>query len=192
MNQLKTINQIMGMTKLSEVEVNTFLSFGKSKTIPKKEKLAIPNHVVDKAYFLKSGIIRHFVRKENQEFTKNFIKGPRFMLPSLTDFFLDKPSAIYCESITELEVIEWKRADLFHFADQHTKMYHFLMKAVVMAFQGKERKEIALRQLDAKARYVKFLDEFPNLINEIPNQYVASYLSIRPETLSRIRAKLIS
>lgn len=192
MEQQTIINLVIQMTKLSEEAVKSFLSYGVSKRIQKKKKLASPNQFVDKAYFLKSGIIRHYVCKDNHEFTKNFIRGPRFMLPSLTNFFLETTSSIYCESLTELDVIEWSRNDLYHFADQHPKMYKFLLKAVVKAFHGKEVKEISLNQLDAKQRYLNFLEEFPNLTNEIPLQFVATYLGIRPETLSRIRAKLNS
>ena len=192
MDQQITINQIIQITKLSKEEIKILLESGVDKIIKKNQKLARPKRIIDKAYFLKSGIIRHYVRKENKEFTKNFIKGPRFMLPSLTNFFLGTSSAIYCESITELEVVEWRREDIFHFADQHSIMYKFLLTAVVKAFHGKEVKEIALSQLDAKQKYLYFLDKFPNLINEIPLQYVASYLDIRPETLSRVRARLIS
>jgi len=186
------LNQIIKLTELSEAEIKKFLALGSHKTIDKKKKLATPKKIIDKAYFLKKGVIRHYVKSGNQEFTKNLIKGPRFMLPSLTNFFLNTPSHIYCESITELEVIEWDRKNLFEFADQHPKMYKFLIKGVVRAFHGKEMKEIALNQLDAKQRYLNFLEEFPNLVNEIPIQYIASYLGIRPETLSRVRAKLNS
>jgi len=185
-------NQISQITKLTLDEVEVFLALGVEKKIEKKKKIALPERIVDKAYFLKSGIIRHYVVRENQEFTKNLIKGPRFMLPSLTNFFLNTPSQIYCESLTELEVIEWSRKDLFDFADSNVKFYKFLLKAVAKAFHSKEVKEIALNQLVAKERYLNFLEDFPGLVNEIPAQYVASYLGIRPETLSRIRAKLLS
>jgi len=191
MNKQLTI-QISQITKLTLDEVEEFIALGVEKKIDKKKKIARPDRIVDKAYFLKSGIIRHYVIREQQEFTKNFIRGPRFMLPSLTNFFLNTPSQIYCESLTELEVIEWSRKDLFHFADNHVNFYKFLLKAVVKAFHSKELKEIAINQLEAKQRYLNFLENFPNLINEIPAQYVASFLGVRPETLSRIRAKLNS
>ena len=73
---------------------------------------------------------------------------------------------------------------------KNPKMYKFLLKAVVQAFHRKEVKEIAFNQLDAEQRYLQFLQEFPNLVNEIPIQHVASYLGVRPETLSRIRNKI--
>jgi len=186
------LNQISSLTNLPHEKVVDFLSIGQEKQIAKKTKLTKPNLYVDKAYFLKNGIVRHFIKKGDQEFTKSFLKGPKFILPSLTNFFLETKSYIYCEAMSELEVIEWTRDELYEFADNNPKMYKFLLKSVVKAFEGKEQKEIALNQLEAKDRYLNFLNDFPNLINEIPNQYVATYLGVRPETLSRIRSKLNS
>jgi len=174
MNTDLTSQQIQQFTRLSPKEVQYFISLGIQKTIKKKTLLTQPNLIVDKVYYLKQGCIRHYVIKNNKEFTKNFIRGPRFILPSLTDFFLQTPSSIYCQTLSELEVIEWNRAQVFEFADAHPKMYHFFLRSVTMAFKGKELKEIALNQLDSKERYLKFLDDYPNLVNEIPNQYIAS------------------
>jgi len=183
---------ILKVTKLSEVELKQFLALGLAKNIERKTKLAKPGNHISKAYFLKKGIVRHYICHNNEEFTKNFISGPRFMVPSLTNFFLETPSIIFCESLSELEVIEWDRKDLFTFSEENPKMYKFLMNAVVKAFHSKELKEISANQLNAKERYLQFMNEFPKLINQIPLQYIASYLGIRPETLSRIRANLIS
>lgn len=186
------IKRIAKATKLNKDELKEFISYGRIGTIPKKKLLVTPNKIVDKAYFLKNGIIRHYVKNGANQFTKNFIQGPRFMLPSLTNFFLESPSQIYCESLTDLDVIEWNRNDLFLFANKHPKMYKFLLMAVVQAFHRKEAREIALVQQDAKERYLDFLNDYPNLINTIPLQHIASYLGVRPETLSRIRANLNS
>ena len=54
----------------------------------------------------------------------------------------------------------------------------------------KEKKEIALLRDSATQRYLQFLENFPGVLNEIPHYYIASYLSISPETLSRIRKSI--
>lgn len=188
----KTIKQILKATSLNKSETLDFISLGSEKTIPKRTILLPPNKVADKAYFLIDGTIRHYVQYKTEQFTKNLIRGPRFMLPALTSFFLEIPSTLYCESLTELQVIEWSKKDLMEFADDHSNLYKFLLRGVVKAFRKKEEKEIAFITRSAEQRYRGFLQEHPNLINEIPIQIVASFLGIRPETLSRIRAKRIS
>jgi len=168
----RAIEHILKTTQLNKSATLEFLSIGIEKDISKNKLLSKPNITTDKAYFLTSGTIRHYIEQDSKQFTKNFIRGPRFMLPSLTSFFLETPSKIYCEALTPLNVIEWSRKDLFHFADEHPKMYNFFLKAVVRAFHTKELKEIAFVQLTAEQRYRQFLDDFPNLVNEIPIQYI--------------------
>lgn len=192
MHQDQLIQRIVKATGLDIDQVQRLLDLGHLNKVPRKSLLLSPGQKATKGYFLLSGVIRHYTHEGQEQFTKNLIRGPRFMLPSLTSFFMDSPAQIHCEALTDLHVIEWSREVLLGFADDHLKMYKFLLKAVVRAFHGKEKKEIAFVTMDAQQRYLKFLDDFPNLANEIPIQYVASYLGIRPETLSRIRAKLIS
>lgn len=181
------------MTQLPKQEIETFLAKGRTCSFPAKHLLTKPHQKVEKVYFLKQGIIRHYIKgKGRKEFTKNFICAPHFTVPSLSDFFLQQPSAIYCEAITKVEAIEWGYATIIGFAEKNPQMYKFLLISVVKAFNKKELKEIALNQQDAQTRYSQFIDSFPELIHEVPLQYIASYLNIRPETLSRIRAKRIS
>lgn len=186
------IRKFIKNTGLSNDEVMEFLSLAEERTIPAKKLLITPGKFADKAYFILNGTIRHYFEDGAQQITKNFLRGPSFMLTSLTAFFLENKSEIYCEALTELQVIQWERRDLLNFANTHTRMYKFLLNAVVYAFNKKELKEIAFVKEDAQERYLQFLKDFPNLVNEIPIQYIASYLGIRPETLSRIRARKTS
>ena len=191
--QQKIIQQIVSCTKMTVSDVETFLSLGREMTIPIKTLLSKPKTKVELAYYLKSGIIRHYIiGKKKGEFTKNFMQGPRFMIPSLTDFFLQTSTNVYCEALTDLEVICWDYSTLMNFSDNHPRMYRYLLTSVVHAFHHKELKEIALNQYDAKERYAQFQLDFPDFIAVVPLQYIASYLNIRPETLSRIRSERIS
>ncbi len=190
-NQL--LQKLLQLTQLPKEELESFWAKGMPCSFPAKHLLTKPQQKVDKVYFLKKGILRHYIKgKGGKEFTKNFIAAPHFTVPSLSDFFLQKPSGIYCEAITELEAIEWDYATMIEFAEKNPRMYKFLLLSVVKAFHKKELKEIALNQQDAKTRYIQFMADFPELIHQVPLQYIASYLNIRPETLSRIRAKRIS
>ena len=186
-------SKIQQITKLNNQELAAFIALGKEDIIPSKKYLTQPNFPVKEIFFLKKGIVRHFFKgKKGNEFTKNFIAGPRFMCPSLSDFFLQTPSCIYCQSLTELEVIRWDYQGLFQFAEENPMMYKMLLTSVVSAFKGKESKEISMNQKEAKERYLEFIETQPKVAGNVPLQYIASYLNIRPETLSRIRANLIS
>ena len=56
--------------------------------------------------------------------------------------------------------------------------------------EEKNRKAFELATLSAEERYVKLLREAPQIVQNVPIQYIASLLGMKPESLSRIRKKL--
>lgn len=62
---------------------------------------------------------------------------------------------------------------------------------VEQAFIGLRKKTDNLMLLDAKERYLSLLKHRPKVIRRIPQHYIASYLGIKPQSLSRIRKNLI-
>jgi CRP/FNR family transcriptional regulator, anaerobic regulatory protein len=185
--------RIRAITQFSKEDVDKFLELGKPFTFSSNSYLLKVEQPVNDLYFFKTGILRQYVvNKEGVEFTKHFIVAPRFGFPSLSDFFMRTPSITYCQALTDVETIQWSFNDLVNYADKRPKIYRFIIQTIIEAYRHKEEREIQLNQLPALERYEKFLLEFPTLVNHVPLQYIASYLSIRPETLSRLRARRIS
>jgi hypothetical protein len=58
-----------------------------------------------------------------------------------------------------------------------------------MLYVRKERREISFLLEDAETRYLEFLRSFPSDAGEIPQYQIASYLGIRPQSLSRLKKK---
>lgn len=190
MKESEVNDYLVRATKVEFDVLKKFLALGKYKTIKKKGLLAKPNCLIEHSYFLVEGIVRHYVKVgKDEEFTKHFMRDPDFVVASIPDFFLRTKDSIHCEAVTDLKVIEWKYEDLMSFAEENPKFFHFLLKCVVRAYKQKETKEIAMHLYDAKQRYQQFLLEYPGVAYEVPLRYIASFLNIRPETLSRIRAQ---
>jgi len=65
-----------------------------------------------------------------------------------------------------------------------------MLLQIVQALRQKNQREIRQHQCSALERYQLFLKEFPGLVNVIPLKFIASYLSMAPETISRIRSEM--
>ncbi len=191
MKSLQQINDfLVSAIGMEFQDLKAFLDLGKRKTIPKKGLLAEPGMLIEHAYFVIDGIVRYYiVDKSSEEFTKHFVSSPSFVVASIPDFFLRTSDSIHCEALTELEVVEWTYDQLIDFGMKHSKFMHFLLTRVVIAYSQKEEKEISMHTLDAKERYLKFIEDYPDVAYDVPLRYIASFLNIRPETLSRIRAQ---
>ena len=56
----------------------------------------------------------------------------------------------------------------------------------------REQREIALLTLSPEERYLELVAQDPIYINRIPQKYLASYLNVKPESLSRIKKRIYS
>ena len=69
-------------------------------------------------------------------------------------------------------------------SEENTKIWHLILGDLI--FQQMERERDILTSSPIK-RYKRVLSRSPQLFQEIPNKYIASYLRMTPETLSRIK-----
>lgn len=104
-------------------------------------------------------------------------------------FFNQLPSPVTSVTL-EPTVIAWTDLERYNsFINKFPKYNKVLVSALAKWFaEGKVRMEY-LHQPLAKARYDKMCELQPNIIERVPLKYIASYLGITQETLSRIRSK---
>jgi len=162
----------------------------KHKRIVKNSILLYEGEICNKFVYLEKGIIRHyFTDKKGNDITKNFIKAPAYFCYSLSSFVSQTPGIIQCETLSEVELWEIKYEN-FQEMMRNLDFLNFWNNMLSSFILKKEKKEIALLRDSATQRYLQFLENFPGVLNEIPHYYIASYLSISPETLSRIRKSI--
>jgi CRP-like cAMP-binding protein len=75
--------------------------------------------------------------------------------------------------------------------DQDIYWVKFLLKFIERGYIVKEKREPDLLLLDAETRYKNFLIEFSRMDQRLKQGIIPSYLGIKPETLSRIRRKIV-
>lgn len=112
------------------------------------------------------------------------------------DFFGDYFS-ILTNQQTNLEVICFEPSQLFRIKKQNfdrltkTEYGRIICQAVSDSlFIHKQLQQIDLLTKTAEQRYKEILDKRPGMVQHTPGKYVASYLGITPESLSRIKSKI--
>jgi CRP-like cAMP-binding protein len=164
-------------------------SFGEiatRKTIARGEFLIKEGEVEKNLYLVESGAIRVFYLTEFEEMTIRFgYKGS--MINSLSSFIKETPSEFYIDAIrkTNLKVISKESLmNVVNESNENLKQYTALLELLIT--QQIER-EVDLLITSPTERLKRVLHRSPNLFQEIPLKYIASYLRMTPETLSRIR-----
>jgi CRP-like cAMP-binding protein len=175
---------------LPEKKIDEFLSITREKSINTSNYFIRAGEVPMKIAFVASGLFRYVYTNENgDEFTKGIIVENLF-LSSYSSMIMEKPSYFSIEALEDSKILEVSWKDFSPLLRDDIFWVKFLLKFVEKGFMIKEKRERDLLLLDAETRYKNFLIEFPGMDQRIKQGIIASYLGIKPETLSRIRRKI--
>jgi len=154
--------------------------------LERNEYLKVKGSADTNIYFIESGSLRAFVLDDCEEQIIRFGYTGNIIV-SLDSFLTERPSDFYIQAIKkcELKVITKRDFKLFLDRDKsHQSWWISVLEELVL--QQMER-EVDILTTSPKERYNRILKRSPRLFQEIPNRYIANYLRMSPETLSRLK-----
>jgi len=184
-NQL--INQVLTFPKK---EIDAFWELGEFVEIQPNTILDTPDCLLNSIFYMHEGITRDYFSDENGvEYTSRFNMAPDFIARAILTQGAGIKSEVIGSSLTPLIGRQWNFETMETFAKEVPRGYKLLSIRTLMSIEQKEISDRRRSQLSIKDQYKSLILEYPNLINSVPLKYISSYLRIRPETLSRIRAE---
>ena len=142
--------------------------------------------------FITEGLFRIFHTDiKGNEYTKNFKSSGQFV-SSLAALLLASPSKLSIQALENSELICIHYDNILKLADKNLQWQILLRKNIEADYLEKEKRESDLLYYDAKERYLHFIYEHPDWDARIQQRFIASYLGMTAETLSRIRSKPVS
>lgn len=158
---------------------------GKTITIERNEFLKVKGSIDTNVYYIESGSLRIFVLDDYEEQIIRFGYKDNIVV-SLDSFLTGKPSDFYIQAIkkTVVRVITKAQMDAFLKNDEKRQLWVSILENLVL--QQMER-EVDILTSSPKERYQRVLKRSPQLFQEIPHRYIANYLRMSPETLSRLK-----
>ncbi|TBN06466.1 Crp/Fnr family transcriptional regulator [Hyunsoonleella flava] len=146
--------------------------------------------VPSKLYLLISGVMRCYITSESgKEFNKRFF-FPMNFAGSLTALIKNAPSEVVYETITECSLYEIDYKELKQMCATDiviSNLYTVILEKVFMRY---EKRQLELISMNASQRYLKLKEDIPNIDKLVPQYHIASYLSVTPVQMSRIRKKM--
>jgi CRP-like cAMP-binding protein len=156
--------------------------------VPKKNFILKEGHICFNIYFINTGLLRCFYTKEDKEISSWFMKEGDVII-SVESFFNQLESK---ENIQALEdcLLFYVSYDELQYAYKNFPDFNTIGRILTQKYyQLSEQRLYSLRMQRAVERYLFLVDHFPQIIQRVPLKYIASYLGITEETLSRIRAQ---
>lgn len=145
----------------------------------------------DSVAFLLEGIARVYYLADDKEITSYFnttYRNP--LIASFVSLLTQQPSKESIHFLTDAKVLMISKTQLenLYAASKNFERFGRLMAEYnyVLAME----RIYALQHSAALDRYKALLEQYPNLLNEIPHHFIASYLGIAPESMSRLRKQL--
>lgn len=149
------------------------------------ELLSRAGEVEKYIYWVQEGAIRAYSIVEEKEFTVRF-GYKNSLITSLSSYISEKPGELYLEAIRKSRVLQCSKHQLESFIGESKERliaYKEILEEQVIGFMEREH-DLMLQ--DPKSRLERVRARSPQLFQEIPHKYIAAYLRMSPETLSRI------
>jgi CRP-like cAMP-binding protein len=157
----------------------------KTISFERNEFVTVKGSIDTNAYYVESGSLRVFVLDNEEEQTIRFGYKENLIVP-LDSFLTGKPTEYYIQAIKRsvIRVITKKQFSAFIAGEENRDLWPAILENLVV--QQLER-EIDILTDSPKARYERVLKRSPQLFQEIPHRYIANYLRMSAETLSRLK-----
>ena len=174
---------------LTDTDWQIFSSKLSKQEFPKKTLLLRAGKTENYLSFIEKGIIRFYIPYEESELTFSFAFENGFV--SAYDSFLTRTPSVYnVETLTHTVLWQLSFDDLQTIYNKTDIGNTIGRKASEELFIKKSRRELSLLTQTAEQRYLNLFTEQPHLLQLIPLRYIASYIGITPQALSRIRKRI--
>lgn len=139
--------------------------------------------------FITKGIVRYYIPQEENDLTFGFLFENQFVT-AYDSFITQSHSSYQIETLTNTTLWRISYKDLQEVYEKTESGKIIGRKMAENMFLIKSKREIALLSKTPEERYLDLFKERPKLIKQIPLKYIASYIGVTPQALSRIRKRI--
>jgi CRP-like cAMP-binding protein len=170
----------------------TLFSIATTRTLAAGEIYIKEGETIGKIAYIKEGLIRTFQVTDKGEELTLLLRWEDQFIASHDNIFFQKPSRFIYQAVEATTLLEADYAAIQSLLDDNPRLdqlrYYFVVN---MLAQSMARVE-SFVLLNPEERYQQLIREKPNLMQRVPDKYIATLLGITPVSLSRIRKRITS
>ncbi|NRB53875.1 MAG: Crp/Fnr family transcriptional regulator [Saprospiraceae bacterium] len=157
------------------------------KTLNKNDYLIREGQIIRHLPFINDGLMANYRLDENGDIHVIQIRWTGWWLGDIYSFFSGKPSSFNIRAYQPTELLMINH-DTFDFMTREYPIYErYFRIAIQHSYINTLNQVFNLHSQTAEERYLELIKNYPTLLDDIPHYLIASYLSIKPQSLSRIR-----
>lgn len=186
MDPVQQLARFLEKSSLPPAEIELVCSHFHVERFRKETRIVTQGRPYGKLVFVAEGILRVFVVTPEGEVVKNFVE-PNDFFADLECIEKDQPAVVNLATVTGATLLTLSKVDSGRLTKAFPPWEHMMREGAMQAMYEMVRKQEFLRIGDSADQYRHFAQHFPNLIQQVPLKYVASYLRVTQSSLSRIR-----
>lgn len=173
---------------LSEEEVQIIKSHNLIKEYKKHSVLLKEEQLASECYFVLKGCVRSYYLLDGEEKTTAFFTENQAITP--VSYIKQVPSSYYLSCLEDciLSIGTPEKTD--HFLSKFPKFASLMAKISNELLADNQELFDNFKNLPPEKRYLQLLEKRPDLIERVPQYHLASFLGIKPQSLSRIRKRI--
>jgi len=183
------LNTIKYFIPLSSSDEDVVRRLFHKKGFKKGEHLLQAGNICRYAIFIETGLVRYYINNDGEERTTYFNKEGEFVCyyPS---FLPQIPSEINIQALEDTSIFAISFNDLQDFYREVEYGERFGRLGIEQVFLNAISQVASFYTDTPEVRYSKFLSDFRDIVQRIPQYHIASYVGIKPQSLSRIRKRI--
>jgi len=156
------------------------------RSFDKRQLLVRVGEVEQFMNFVVKGLVRMYFLKGRTEVITNIAKEGE-LISSSASFLSGAPSCYFVETLEPTMMLSISREHLDELYQQSSSVERLGRLITTQFVLQKEEWELECMRLEARERFLRFVENNPDLMQRVPQKYLASYLNMKPETFSRLK-----
>ncbi len=188
-NMKELIAYILQFGNLNQQQIDLITKKVTGITLSKNEYFSEAGKIPGQVGFVVEGVIRGcYYNNKGDEITRCFISESNLVV-DYVNFEANVVSSEYLQACTDCTLLVFSKQSWEELSHTIVGWDNIKNKMVQICMFQKSRKGPVVSQ-DATARYLEFMENYPSLTNRVPLAYIASYLGVTQQSLSRIRKNI--
>ena len=194
MNPEETVQGIAAyLGQFAEVpaaDIERLVAAGRSRVLEPGDSFCQLGQQTHEVAFIQAGIVRYLVTlPDGNESTKDFSFKGSFTL-SFGSAVIRRPAQVGIAAVVRTELLVWPYQVLLDRYESNIEWQKIGRRVAELLYVRKEQRELSFLLLDAEARYRQMRAQFGAQADAIPQYFLASYLGVRPQSLSRLKRRI--
>lgn len=183
------LEYILQFGHLNKQQIDLVTSKARELNLQKDEYFSEAGKTPRQVGFIVDGVIRGcYYTNKGEEVTRCFVSENSLVVDYI-NFGANSASSEYLQACTDCKLMVFSKQSWEELSQTIVGWDTIKNKMVQICMYQKSRKSPVISQ-DATTRYLEFMENYPSLINRVPLAYVASYLGVTQQSLSRIRKNI--